>query len=151
MSIIVLMTRNDMRIEWANEPDFLAILKINESFSHVYSHHESFFKEGIAGGRVLIAREGDRAVGYLIYQVLWGNTPFLALVRVLPKYRGKGLGRQLLSVCEEKLKKDGFRALVSSSEKMNEEGNMFHTKIGFKNIGTVEMIYGEEVFYKKEL
>lgn len=143
--------KSDFRLCWAKESDFAAILTVNESFFNAYSHDDSFFKEGITAERVLVAFHGQDVAGYLIYQILWGNTPFLALVRVLPEFRGKGLGTQLLSLCEEKLKKEGYEALISSSEKSNPEGNAFHTKMGFTSIGTLQMIYGGEVFYKKHL
>ena len=142
---------DDFEIRQANASDLESILDINKSFFTDYSHDESFFREGLAAGRVLIVDSGDKAAGYLIYQVLWGNTPFLALVRVLPESRGKGIGKKMLSICEEKLKKEGYEAIISSSEKVNKEGNEFHVKMGFEPVGTVQMIYGAEVFYRKNL
>lgn len=138
-------------IKTAREADLSSILEINTSFFSAYNHDESFFREGIAAGHVLVARSSGSAVGYLIYQVWWGNTPFLALIRVLPEFRGKGLGKKLLTLCEEKLKKEGYEALISSSERSNAEGNAFHHKMGFEPIGMLQMIYGEENFYCKSL
>ena len=141
----------EFQVAWAKGSDLEPILKVNEFFSNEYSHSEAFFKEGITSGRVLIARNGDRVVGYLIYEILWGNTPFLALLKIAPDFQGKGVGKKLLSTLEGKLRKDGYRALISSSEAVNQAGNEFHIKSGFQNIGTLEMIFGKEVFYKKEL
>lgn len=141
----------DLRVELARESDVASILEINKSFFTEYSHDESFFREGVAAARVFIARSDDVSAGYLIYQVWWGNTPFLALLRVLPEFRGKGIGRTLLTLCEEKLKKEGYAALISSSENINLDGNAFHRTMGFEPIGTLRMIYGEENFYRKNL
>lgn len=141
-----------MKIKSATNNDLAAIEKINRMFADkVYSHSEDFFSEGIKGGRVLLACVGEQVVGYLIYQVIWGNTPFLALLRVLPEFRGQGVGSALLGALEEKLKKVGYSALISSSEKENPDGQSFHQKLGFENIGELEMIFGWEVFYKKRI
>jgi hypothetical protein len=49
------------------------------------------------------------------------------------------------------LKTKGYKELLSSSEKVNKVGNTFHQKQGFKTIGRLNMIYGIEVFYRKDL
>lgn len=142
---------NNFTIELARGSDVASILEINKTFFTEYSHDESFFREGVAAERVFVARSGDVSVGYLICQVWWGNTPFLALLRVLPEFRGRGIGKTLLASCEEKLRKEGRSALISSSENINPDGNAFHRKMGFEPIGTLRMMYGEENFYRKNL
>lgn len=141
----------EIEIREASPVDLRSISKINELFSATYSHREEFFREGIMFNRAIVACENDIVIGYLIYEILWGNTPFLALVRVVPEARRKSVGTKLLSSLEERLKKENFTVLISSSEEVNKSGNEYHKKTGFKNIGTVEMIYGKEVFYRKDL
>lgn len=145
------MQQSEIKIRTATPSDIGDVLRINEFFSNAYSHREEFFREGLTAGRIIVADQNGTVVGYLIYEVLWGNTPFLALVKVAPESRGQGVGKKLLGALEEKLQKENFAALVSSSEEVNQSGNEYHQKMGFKNIGTVEMIYGKEVFYRKDL
>jgi ribosomal protein S18 acetylase RimI-like enzyme len=140
---------NEFEFMLATTTDLVDILEFNKSFAHEYKHDLSFFDEGIISQRVFVARKDSQLAGYLIWQVIWGNTPFLALIRVAPPFRGKGLGTSLLKLCEKKLKAGGYKALVSSSEASNQEGRDFHRKKGFREIGIVEMGYGPEVFYRK--
>jgi GNAT superfamily N-acetyltransferase len=141
---------NDVRIEAARESDLGSILEIDERFKHEHPHRESYLEEGIAFGRVFIARSDEEVAGYLIYHLIWGNTPFLALVRVLQEFQGRGIGRALIGELERTLRAEGFKALISSST-VNESANDFHEKMGFRKIGALPMIYGVENFYRRDL
>lgn len=145
-------SEQQFKIEWANQSDLPSVYAINEFFSDKeYSHTKSFFEEGIVAKRLAIAFCDSKPAGYVIYQVLWGNTPFVALLRVLSVFQGKGLGKMLMEMVEEKMRSEGYAALISSSEEVNDGGKAFHEKMGFERIGTLDMIFGEEIFFKKKL
>ena len=142
--------KTEVRI--AADVDLPGILKVNAFFTNPYSHTEEFFREGISFGHVLVAcTPSNDVIGYAIYEVLWGNTPFLSLVRVIPSEQGRGVGRTIMAALEKRLKDQKYPALISSSEESNASGSAYHEKMGFRSIGTLEMIYGREVFYRKDL
>src|ERR1700739_3371289 len=130
---------SEIQISQAEQSDLDSILAINQHFSYLYSHEESYLQQQIAAGRVFLARSGEQVVGYLIYELIWGNTPFLALIRVLPEFQRKGIGSALFKELERALKQSGFKALVGSST-AGEIGNEFQVKMGFKKIGTLPLI-----------
>ncbi len=139
-------------IRTAKSTDRSGIDKITKEFSaHEYSHSVSYFDEALARRRIFVAQAEKKIVGYLTYYIIWGNTPYIELLRVTSAYQRKGIGSQLVGALEKKLKADGYKALLSSSERINKIGNIFHQKLGFKTIGELNMIYGEEIFYKKKL
>ena len=144
--------KNIFDINLAGRQDLPAIESINKHCEDKeYSHVDSFFEQGIDGHRVFVAYKDGKPAGYLIWQLLWGNTPFLALLRIIPECRGEGLGSELVEMLCYELKEVGFKALISSSEAVNEGGKKFHEKMGFEQIGELDMIFGKEVFYKRTL
>lgn len=141
-----------LQIRIATLNDRAGIDKITEEFSdHGYSHSSRYFDEAISTQKVLLALEDEKVVGYLTFHIIWGNTPYIELLRVSSSYQKKGIGSKLLLELEKKLKADGHEVLLSSSERVNDVGNNFHKKYGFDPIGELNMIYGKEVFYKKNL
>lgn len=62
---------------------------INTEFQNEYSHPHWFLQESIDHKRVLGAEKDEKIVGYLLYQILWGNTPFLALIKVTRSFQKK--------------------------------------------------------------
>ena len=141
-----------LAIRTAEPTDREGIDKITEEFSdHGYSHASSYFDHALISQKILVAVDGDRIVGYLTHHIIWGNTPYIELLRVTVHFQRKGVGLKLLSELEEMLKAAKYGVLISSSERTNDVGNHFHKKSGFAPIGELDMIYGKEVFYKKEL
>ena len=138
---------------WAIGTDIESIIAVNKKFSpdHEYDHPRSFIKESIEHKRILVSKKNDQITGYLLYQILWGNTPFLALIKILPDFQAQGLGSDLIKNFEIKIKADGFKKYISSTEKSNKAAQAFHMKNNFKNIGHLNMIYGEELFYSKKI
>lgn len=137
---------------FATAKDRNGINKITKEFSdHKYSHSSQYFDDAITTQKIFVALDNKEIIGYIIYHVIWGNTPYIELLRVTSQYQRKGVGSQLLSKLENKIKTDGYNSIVSSSEKVNAVGNSFHKKQGFLNIGELNMIYGKEVFYLKRL
>lgn len=141
-----------LSIRLAQLTDRKGIDRITKEFSdHEYSHSSGYFDEVLSAKRIFVAEENGKVVAYLTYYIIWGNTPYIELLRVTSPYQRKGIGRKLLSALEKELKKKGYKVLLSSSERINKIGNIFHKRAGFKPIGELNMIYGRELFYKKKL
>lgn len=55
----------------------------------------------------------------------WRNTGYVARVGVLPDYRGNGLQKRLLAVCERKAKAIGLKQLISTTYRNPPSANSF--------------------------
>ncbi len=139
-------------VRFAANEDRLGIDKITKEFSdHEYSHKPKYFTDAIETNNILIALHDKTVVGYLSFHVIWGNTPFIELLRVVASHQKQGIGALLLSEFEKNMRSEDYDEIVSSSEKINEIGNSFHKKQGFHSIGELDMVYGKEIFYLKSL
>ncbi len=140
-----------MKYTQATADHLSEIEAINEIID--YGNPESFMKEEIAAGRVIVAVDGaeDEVIGYGLYQVIWGNNPFLALVKVKPPHQRQKIGTNLVSEIEKKLKKEGFKKLLSSCELDNRVSVDFQKSLGFEPGGSIEMVHGWERFFIKDI
>ena len=84
--------------------------------------------------RVYIAEEKGDFLGWLRYQLFWDNTPFLNMLYVLEKNRGKGYGKALLDHWERNMKVCEY-PLVMTSTPSNEYSQHFYVKLGYRIIG----------------
>ena len=136
----------------AVEKDLEQIYRITRLFDDDGDYSRGFLHEKILGGRVFVAKRHGTVAGYLLYQMMWGHIPFLALINVLPEYQSQGVGRSLLAAFEQHLRTQGFREYVSSTEKGNTAGQRFHERNGFRVLGQLEIdASGDELFYAKRL
>ena len=138
-----------MHIRLATAHDWPTLEALNKIID--YSQPASFMHEHIKLGRVLVAENNGQVVGYALWQVLWGNTPLLALVKVFPEHQKQGAGSALITAFETVIKAQGFENYMSSTMANNSDGQAFHAKKGFSSIGTLNMHYGDEIFYRKDL
>lgn len=138
-----------MKIIPAQEQHLREILQINKVYD--YGNPDIFIQESISRWEVLIATTWENVVGFLLYQYIWGNTLFLALVKVLPDYQWQWIGGELISSFEESGKQRGDKKYLSSTEEINTPSQEFHKKLWFKEIGTLDMPHGREVFFIKEI
>lgn len=141
-----------IQVRLANPDDKSGIDKITKEFdTHGYSHPPKYFDDCYATNSILVALENNVIVGYLVYHVIWGNTPFIELIQIPSMSQKKGIGSKLVLALEKKLKTEGFNTLLSSSEVINNMGNAFHQKVGFEHVGVIDMFYGKENFYRKQI
>lgn len=81
--------------------------------------------------------------------MIWGNTAFLALLKVLPAYQRKSIGKSMIAELEKRLIELGFKSYVTSSETTNPNTKRFFPDLGFTQIGELQMHHGGEIFYLK--
>jgi len=108
----------------------------------------------IGQGEVLVAEIDGRPVGYVRIEYLWSMRPYIALIRVLEPYRGKGVGRALLSHLEGVLRDAGQSFLFSSSQVDEPQPQAWHRHMGFTECGVINGVNDGgvgEVFFKKPL
>ncbi len=140
-----------MNIRPADSGDLSDIQNINTVIGWPYEHHDDFYLECIGHDQCFVAESDDEVVGYFCYQMLWGNTAFLSLVKVLPDHQRQGIGTALMTYAEDMLRERGEEYYLSSSEVVNTAGQSWHSKNHYESVGTLDLPWGQETFYKKML
>lgn len=84
--------------------------------------------------RIYLAEENGCLVGWLRYNLFWDNTPFMNMLYVFEKYRGKGFGRRLVSFWESDMLRQGFNTFMTSTQ-ADEYAQHFYFKLGYEAIG----------------
>ena len=79
-------------------------------------------------------RVGNKIVGWLRYSYFWDNTPFMNMLYFEEKYRGKGLGAEIVSYWEKEMEDKGFNMVMTSTQ-ANEQAQFFYRKQGYKDAG----------------
>lgn len=131
-----------------NKQDILPLL----GGSYPDYHPESYFDSRIRDKMIFIAKIEQDVVGFLIYTIIWGNTPMIELIKVKPEYQRQGIGKKLLrAALKEISERVPYKVVLSSSEVVNKNGNLFHEKMGFLPSSVVTMFHGEERFYTYNL
>ncbi len=117
-----------MQIRYAKEADISLLIE----------HDKHIPKEELGNSirlrRIYIAEENGSFAGWLRYNLFWDNTPFMNLLYILEEYRGKGLGRQLVTFWENEMVRQGFETVMTSTQS-NEYAQHFYFKLEYEAIG----------------
>jgi ribosomal protein S18 acetylase RimI-like enzyme len=111
-----------------------------------WSVRSSSYREWLADPRsfLLIARDGDRAVGYAVTRVMesgpewrdaWRMPPIMAELEtlvVVPELRTTGLGTRLLDAVEEELGRQGITEVIVGIIPGNDGAQRLYERRGFK-------------------
>ena len=133
----------------ANTDDIPAILQ-HEHLS------ESVLKNKVNRNEIYVACDGDIFIGWLRYNLFWDTIPFMNMLFLLPNYRGKSIGRQLVQYWEKQMKTQGYKKLMTSTQQ-NEHAQHFYVALGYVATGgfvqTSEALTEEslEIIFIKEL
>ena len=112
---------------------------------------EDVLKKKIDSSEVYIVQIEDRLVGWLRYNHFWDHIPFMNMICILEDYRGKGVGKNLVSFWENEMKEKGYNNVLTSTLS-NEDAQLFYRKLGYKDIGG--FVYSNEpleIVLQKEL
>lgn len=151
MQALPLNEQGQTTFVWALPEQLTEVWQLHEQCNSTWSHPQAFFEESLAYQRLLLAQDGNAPIAYLVYQVLWGNTAFLSLVKVLPEYQRRGIGTTMVKLLEERLVSLGFKSYVTSSERVNQQTKRLLPALGFTELGELSMSHGGEIFYLKTL
>jgi GNAT superfamily N-acetyltransferase len=115
-------------------------------------HPQSFFESRLNDDMAFIAKTDEQPVGFLLYSILWGNTPLIELIKVKPEFQRNGIGKSLMAAAVQDIKnRIPYEVIISSSETANDMGNLFHKHMGFEPAHSITMYHGEENFYRIQL
>jgi len=106
----------------------------------------------ITDKEVIIAKDQNKIVGFLKFQYLWDDQPFMSLLKVNEKYQRKGIGTKLVKFWEKEMKKKKFDSVITSTQE-DEEGQHFYRKLGYTDIGELSEINDgpKELFLIKKI
>lgn len=138
-----------MKIRKANKLDLKNILVINKIFD--YWNPDTFIELSINLWQVYVCEIDDKIVWFLLYQILWWNTPFLSLIKIMNEYQWKWYWSKLLEELEIELNDIWYNSYICSTELVNNLSQKFITANNFKKIGALKMNHWEEFFYIKEI
>jgi len=97
------------------------------------------------GYNFLVNREGDQVLGYAIfgYRDLTDGVYDLYWIAVDPNARKKGVGRALISACEEAIRELGGRILIAETSGTEEYASTreFYVRVGYLNEATIKDFY----------
>ncbi len=63
--------------------------------------------------------------------------PYLEGLYIKPAYRGKGLGRKVISILIQWCSENGFSEMATDTEITNEKAQRFYESVGFKEVDRV--------------
>jgi ribosomal protein S18 acetylase RimI-like enzyme len=124
--------------------------------SETISKHDKHIPIGIIKGKiarneVFVVYDAQAFAGWLRYSLFWDSTPFMNMLYLLPDYRGRGIGRQLVQYWEGQMKEQGYEKVLTSTQQ-NEYAQHFYVALGYKPIGGFSMagdLY--EIIFEKAL
>lgn len=127
---------NSLKIRLAEECDF-EILSRNDK--HVSAE---MLKKKISDKNILIAEKNGEFAGWLRYNLFWDEMPFMNMLFVIEKFRGTGIGRELVRNWEKMMSEQGYKFLLTSTQ-ANEYSQHFYRKLGYSDLGGF-FPFGEE-------
>ena len=103
-----------------------------QNFSNEVEHLENHY--GLPTGLILIAPEGDQYVGCICVRNLGDFKAEIKRMYVKPGFRGKGIGRQLLSDAMEEAKRLGYRFIRLDTIPDMKSARHLYSSMGFYEI-----------------
>lgn len=103
-------------------------------------------------GEYILAKDGNgNSIGWLRYNYFWDNTPFLNLIYVDERFRGRNLGKNLLDFWEAEMKKKAYSRVMTSSLS-DEKAQFFYRKLNYRDCGSL-FLDGQalEIMFVKEI
>ena len=90
----------------------------------------------ISLGRVIVAEESGKFIGWLRWNLFWDYTPFMNMLFILEPYRNCGYGAVMTAYWEKQMKAEGY-ALVMTSSLSNEIAQHFYRKLNYVDTGAL--------------
>ena len=104
------------------------IVDVNEMLNHSTSEMDLFFAPT---GRLLLAKEGERVAGTAFLKKLREDTCEIKRMYVRPEFRGKKVGKNLLSQLIQDAKLIGYSKILLDSAIYMEKAHSLYRSMGF--------------------
>lgn len=101
-----------------------------------HDHHisQSELETLIRLGRVTVLEVDGEFAGWLRWNLFWDNTPFLNMLYLLERHRGKGYGTEMMVHWEAQMRHLGFDRVLTSTAS-DEYAQHFYQKLGYSALG----------------
>jgi len=99
---------------------------------------DSEFEPKIRDKRCYVIRLDDKPIGYMRYNLMFDFIPFLTCFYIDDEYQGKGYGKNAMLYWEDEMRDLGFKMIMVSTQ-VDENGQHFYRKIGYKDMGAIVM------------
>ena len=108
----------------------------DKDFWYTFDKHlpESEFPHIVELKRGYVVYNDGKPMGVWRWNLFWDNTPFITMIYFEESERGKGIGRQVISMWEEERRKEGFTTVMTSTQ-VDEMAQHFYRKMGYEDCG----------------
>ncbi len=106
-------------------------------FEHDCHVDHDWIQRCIKHDEYIIALCDESKIGFLRYSYFWGKIPYMEMIWVEEKFRGKGIGRDLFKFWEHQMQAKGIKQLMTSAVSDELKPQLWHEKQGFKKCGEV--------------
>jgi len=96
--------------------------------------HAYYALKGLRNHRILVAVEDNRVVGFIQFKVVKSgnvNIGHIYYMGVLPEFRGRGIGTELVCKAEEELIKRRADCIIASTQRRNIPVIRIFSKLGY--------------------
>lgn len=132
-------------INYAEKQDYQFL---SDSDRHISPNELSY---AISRNRIVVARDGDKIIAWLRYNLFWDNTPFCNMLFVNEAERKKGVGKSLVIYWEREMAQKGYDIVLTSTQ-INEDGQYFWRKMGYVDCGSFTLPHEQtEIILQKSL
>ncbi len=108
-----------------------------QTLSELDAHISKDELERVIDSRRIIVSEADGKIkGWLRFGLFWDEIPFMNMLFIIEKERGKGYGASLCDFWENEMCSQGYKYLLTSTLS-NEDAQHFYRKRGYKDCGSL--------------
>lgn len=141
-----------LQIRHAEDSDIRNLVCLeNECFRTYYKEHrfsEAEFIDYLYKKQTILlaAILNSSVIGYVAGSVKTSRSQLLARldsIAVFPKFRRKGVGKQLMQSFVEEAKQQTCKRIILEIAAINENGILFFSRLGFRRIRRLPEYYGE--------
>ncbi len=128
---------NDIHIRYANDSDLPYLVQNDDLVTG------EIIQKKISDRQVIVCMKGKTYSGYMRFGFWWDMFPFLNLIVVEEDVRRKGIGRELIKFWEQKMKAQGHKLVITSTD-VDEQAQHFYRKLGYRDSGGI--LFPQELF-----
>jgi len=99
---------------------------------------ENEFTLKVRDRRCYILRLGKKRIGVMVFNLIFDMVPFLTLMHIEEPYQRKGYGTKAMARWEDDMRSLGYKMIMVSTQ-VNEDGQHFYRKLGYKDMGGIVM------------
>ena len=96
------------------------------------------FESKIRDKRCYVMRYAGKAIGYMRYNLIFDFIPFLTCMAIEESFQKQGHGTKAMAQWEEEMRQLGHKMVMVSTQ-VDEEGQHFYRKLGYKDMGSIVM------------